>query len=118
MVVACPNSGLSTPDVFRKWSSSVCASVDVDEYVDRLQRGLLSHEDGIHNALEAPAIELSDDVRSTLASLRRATMRPVGMSGSGTACFAVCQTKLEALGVARRMRGAGVRSVFVVNSRV
>ena len=100
MVVACPNRGLSTPDVFRQWSSTASAPLDVGEYVERLQRGILSPEEGVYNMLEAPAIELSNDVSSTLASLRRVTRRPVGMSGSGTACFAVCQSGREARSIA------------------
>ncbi len=117
MVVACPASGLSTPDVFRQWSSTAHASRSVEEYAARLQRSAWSSENGIHNALEGPARELNEDVSQTLDALRRVTHGPVGMSGSGTACFALCRSAHEARSAASRLRAEGGRRVDAISSR-
>lgn len=118
MVVVCPKTGLSTPDVFRQWSATIRESNAIQSSATRLKRGVWSTDDSIDNALERPAVQLNDDVRQTLDTLRHVTSGPVSMSGSGTACFAMCRSWIEAQKIARRLRSRGIGQVIPVRSRV
>ncbi len=115
-VVVCPASGLSTSEVFQKWSDETRPTESVAEFINQLQCGSLSHRD-VHNALERPAQELNKNVDQTLFNLRRIASGPVGMSGSGTSCFALCQTSREARGLASRLRADRSQRVFAVSTR-
>jgi 4-diphosphocytidyl-2C-methyl-D-erythritol kinase len=57
----------------------------------------------MHNALEAPARGLCGDVDRLLAALARAGAVAPRLTGSGSACFAICRTASEARGIAARL---------------
>ena len=151
-VVAKPSSGLSTPAVFRRWSSDqaelntnppreqgrerdsslLTRRVGVEElevsrrvpdpptvasFVDSLVR----HDVGatarrLHNGLQAPAEALNSDVRQMRQLFERLPVIGHQMSGSGSSYFGICASRRQALGVASRLRAAGVPWVQAVRS--
>ncbi|MGE0374441.1 MAG: 4-(cytidine 5'-diphospho)-2-C-methyl-D-erythritol kinase [Planctomycetaceae bacterium] len=122
-VVVCPNSGLSTADVFREWSRS---SAGPDQrrrslscVLDALPRGRQFAHDSpwIGNDLEIPARRLNPDVAETLVLLHTVSSGPVGMSGSGTSCFTLCPSATRARRLACRLRTNLGSHVFPVSSR-
>ncbi len=135
-VVVCPPSGLATADVFREWSRSAvassadlvhqgaitqqrCGQPSVSQFVSTMQqqRGMGSDVLPIRNDLEAPARRLNRDVDAALGALRRLSHGPVGMSGSGTACFTLCQTATQSRRLASRLRLSQGGQVFAVTGR-
>ncbi len=155
-VVAKPASGLSTPAVFRRWSSvqaelntnslreqgrgkssnpetvrSHSASlltqrVGVDEldvldsptmasFVECLtQRDVGATARRLHNGLQAPAETLNADVRQMRKLFERLPVIGHQMSGSGSSYFGICVSRRQALGVASRLKAAGVPWVQAV----
>ena len=151
-VVAKPKSGLSTPAVFRRWSSDqvelntnpqrehgvrqrrgpepershsaslLTLRVGVSEpamasFIDSLTR----HDVGstarrLHNGLQAPAEALNPDVRQMRQLFERLPVIGHQMSGSGSSYFGICASRRQALGVASRLRAAGVPWVQAVRS--
>ncbi len=129
-VVVCPPSGLATAAVFREWSRTIAddsaqaakqqhqQQLSVSQFVCAMQqRGLGSAAWRIRNDLEAPARWLNSDVDTALGSLHRLSNGPVGMSGSGTACFALCQTSTESRRLASRLRLSQGGHVFAVTGQ-
>lgn len=117
-VVACPGSGLSTADVFRHWARGK---------TDATRGGRLEAGHGVRwpefirhrlrNDLEESARALNRDVGRTLDALRAAGATAVLMSGSGSACFAVCRSALHARAIAGRLRQQHIARVFSVDMR-
>jgi 4-diphosphocytidyl-2-C-methyl-D-erythritol kinase len=68
----------------------------------------------MHNALETPALELNPDVACVLRELRRSDILAAQMTGSGSACFAVCRSYAQAQYVGERLRQQAWGQVFVV----
>ncbi len=97
-----PCSGLSTAEVFRHFEPG-----EPYNGTEALLRQLAGRSRTplarlpVQNALEKTAERLNRDVRETLNQLRRMTSGPVGMSGSGSACYAVFDSARQA----RRLLG-------------
>ncbi len=69
----------------------------------------------ISNALEPPAAELLPAIGHILKRLRRCGALAAGMSGSGSACFAVFDDKNKALAAAEGFADAGIDFCGVFN---
>jgi 4-diphosphocytidyl-2-C-methyl-D-erythritol kinase len=115
-VIVKPPGGLSTRDVFLALRS------------DRIPRGsaVLRHSlrtgdlsrigTQLHNALEVPAVELSEEVTFVLASLARVSSVGRLMTGSGSSCFALCAHRGQAVRAAHLLRASHRGQVFVVQT--
>ncbi len=114
-VIACPAGGLSTAAVYRACMPDATRSGDAARLAAALARGDLAGAcEAMHNALEAPARELSGDVARLLEALGAAgALRPM-LTGSGSACFTLARTAAEARAVASRLDAAGWPGVFAV----
>lgn len=115
-VIAKPQSGLSTADVFRR-----CRAQErprgTGSLVASLKRGdLQTAGQRLMNSLQAPAEELNSDVARLKANFDSQNFSGHLMSGSGTAYFGVCRHRREARKAAARVRAAsrGSDQVFVV----
>ncbi|WP_437225545.1 4-(cytidine 5'-diphospho)-2-C-methyl-D-erythritol kinase [Planctomicrobium sp. SH661] len=105
-VIIKPPSGLSTAKVFQQWSrDQVTSSTPVQTSV-------------IENDLQEPARRLNPEIDQLLARLQRQDVLKAGMTGSGSACFAICRTARQARTLAGRCRSWRMGQVFVVSSGV
>ncbi len=114
-VIARPQSGLSTAEVYRRCVPAPRRRIDAD-WRKRLPAAALPWlARAVWNGLLEPACQLSAAVSETLSLLRQAGGLAVGMSGSGTACFACCRHAGEARALAARI--AAQRRFFVAVAR-
>lgn len=117
-----PPAGLSTGRVFQAWKSKSQSGLHTplqDVIVSRLQsNSLFQVSQGIHNSLEAPAVELSEEVRTTLSLLKQQNLAAVGMSGSGTTCFGLCSSWNEAKRMATKLRSQTKSRVWAAKSGI
>jgi 4-diphosphocytidyl-2-C-methyl-D-erythritol kinase len=116
-VIARPWTGLSTALVYRH-----CRTSDrprsVQPLVESLRAGHLRRAvRHLHNALQEPAERLSTEVTQLTSKFSQESVLGHMMSGSGTACFAVCTHRRQAHAVAARLRAQRVGRVFVAQSR-
>ena len=103
-VIACPATGLSTAAVYAACTPDAARRGDAERLAAALAAGGLPAATPLmHNALEAPARRLCADVDRLLAALARAGAAGPRLTGSGSACFAVCRTVAEARGIAARL---------------
>ncbi len=103
-VIACPAGGLSTAAVYAGCTPSAARQGDAARLAAALTGGGLSAAlPFMHNDLEPPARRASADVEALLGSLARAGAMAPRLTGSGSACFAVCHTITEARGIAARL---------------
>jgi 4-diphosphocytidyl-2-C-methyl-D-erythritol kinase len=68
------------------------------------------------NGLLPAAKELSPRVGQVLKRLEKAASPLIGMSGSGTSCFAVARNGMEARRLARRLQSEGIGRAWAVHS--
>ena len=119
-VVAKPASGLSTPAVFRNWSSASESRWSSEQpTMKSFAESLTRHDVGatarrLHNGLQAPAETLNADVRQMRKLFERLPVIGHQMSGSGSSYFGICVSRRQALGVASRLKAAGVPWVQAV----
>lgn len=110
LVLACPEQGLATADVFRKVQVSATpasghgilealAGGDIDEIGRQL-----------HNRLQEPAEELCPAIAQVRHALQAAGTPGCLMTGSGSTVFALCRDRLEAIRVASSL-GAVIPTV-------
>ena len=103
-VIACPVGGLSTAAVYTGCTPSMARQGDAARLATALAAGGLSAAiPFMHNDLEAPACRASADVVALLEALARAGATAPRLTGSGSACFAICRTIREARGIAARI---------------
>ncbi len=115
-VIVKPPVGLSTRDVFLALRPDR-APRGSDVLRSTLQSGDLSQiRSQLHNSLEVPAVELSDEVASVLASLDRVASVGRMMTGSGSSCFALCAHRGQAVRAAHQLRASCRGQVFVVQT--
>lgn len=114
-VLVKPPVGLSTGEVFSRLkidrprgSESICRAIETGNV------SLLGVD--LHNSLEVPSTELSDEVARTLSSLRRVSSVGQLMTGSGSSCFALCAHRGQAVQAARQLRTLSRGQVFVVQT--
>lgn len=103
-VIACPAAGLSTAAVYRQCVPEPARRGTADKLAAALAAGRFrAAVELLHNDLEPPARSLCPDVGRLLDALRAAgAVRPL-LTGSGSACFALARTAVEARGIAARL---------------
>jgi 4-diphosphocytidyl-2-C-methyl-D-erythritol kinase len=117
-VIVCPETGLSTGEVFQQWSAGRQETKSMTGIVEALaSNGIETDPAVLHNALEAPAQSLNPDISRVLRLMSCCGTTPVLMSGSGSACFAVCRTARHAQRQAGRLRNLRLGRVFHVALR-
>lgn len=118
LLVVKPPGGLSTADVFRAWKTAGEGSPGSGhDMMKALTSGRLDQvASRLWNSLERPARQLSPDVARTVEFLRSTCGSGVLMTGSGTACFAVCRNRSQALAWGSRARQARLGQVFVLRT--
>ncbi len=115
-VIAKPESGLSTAEVYR-YCRPEQTQRGSNSLIESLQRGdLKSAGSRMFNSLQSPAEELNADIQRLKATFNRLPFVGHMMSGSGTAYFGVCRHRREARLVAARLRASGHSRVFVVET--
>ena len=103
-VIACPATGLSTAAVYAACTPDAARRGEAERLAAALAAGGLPAATPLmHNALEAPARRLCGDVDRLLVALARAGAVAPRLTGSGSACFAICRTASEARGIAARL---------------
>jgi 4-diphosphocytidyl-2-C-methyl-D-erythritol kinase len=115
-VIAKPDSGLSTPHVFKH-----CRPIDerrcTETFVEALKRpGSGRMVRLLLNDLQSPAESLNEDVRELRRRFSKLPVLGHQMSGSGTSYFAICPSSRQAKIVASRLRATGVPWVRVARS--
>jgi len=116
-VIARPESGLSTPAVYRECRPDGARRGSAAAVATALAEGRWrSAVAGLGNDLEPAAMRLSPDVGRLLAALRAAgAVRPL-LTGSGSACFALTRGQFEARRIAARLEARGWPGVWVVRT--
>ncbi len=115
-VIVKPPGGLSTRDVFLalRTDRAPRGSAAIRHV---LQIGDLSQiGTQLHNSLEVPAVELSEEVARVLASLERVSSVGRMMTGSGSSCFALCAHRGQAVRISHQLRALCRGQVFVVQT--
>jgi len=123
VVIVKPASGLSTARVFQKWSELQGSTVHADVKQRALapltvedDRGAVRHH--VVNDLEAPARILNPEIDRVMKQFESQDLAGSGMTGSGSACFALCHTARHARVVAGRCRSGRLGRVYVVSSGI
>lgn len=95
VLIVKPHEGLSTKAVFDKFDEVVDVKTgNMDDIVKALETGdedLLAAS--IYNALEEPACELLPEIRKIIELLKGFGLKIVGMTGSGSAVYALSKDK-------------------------
>ncbi len=116
-VVVRPRSGLSTAAVYQRFKPE-SKHKRVDPLVQALMIGRMDRAGTeLHNALESSARQLNSDVTDVQTELSKLPTLGHLMSGSGTACFALCANRAAARAAASRLRSTGIGRVWEVQSR-
>ncbi len=120
LVIVKPPAGLSTADVFRAWRQNgerTTAPGTTEQLLQTLQgKNPSATAPLLWNALETPARQLSGEVARTLQALALAGGPATLMTGSGTACFALCRNRAHAIAVAGRARQRNLGQVVAVRT--
>lgn len=115
IVLIKPSTGLSTADVFREWSRpSPPTDKSCKENENVHWKGTTF---GFGNDLEAPARRLNPQIDRVLQALKAQSV-PAAMTGSGSACFAICRSTRQAQAIARRCLQRRLGQSIVVHSGV
>ncbi|MFO1093343.1 MAG: 4-(cytidine 5'-diphospho)-2-C-methyl-D-erythritol kinase [Planctomycetaceae bacterium] len=117
-VVLRPPGGLSTAAVFREWRRDVHEPRSAATLLDQLNNGGGTAINSLFNALTAPAARLSDEIAAGLRALRDAGGDSALMTGSGSACFCLCESARQARRVGSRLRQRAAGRVWVVNTGI
>jgi 4-diphosphocytidyl-2-C-methyl-D-erythritol kinase len=114
-VIARPLAGLSTAAVYARCAPEAGRRGAARRLAEALVASRCQAATALmHNSLEPPARAMCADVDRLLRDfLRAGAVHPL-LTGSGSACFAVLRTALEARRVAARLEMAGWPGVFVV----
>ncbi|MFM9197371.1 MAG: 4-(cytidine 5'-diphospho)-2-C-methyl-D-erythritol kinase, partial [Planctomycetia bacterium] len=114
-VIARPLAGLSTAAVYGRCVPEPGHRGAARRLAEALVAGHFQAAAALmHNSLEQPARESCADVDRLLRDFSRAGAVHPLLTGSGSACFAMLRTALEARRVAGRLEMAGWPGVFVV----
>ncbi len=116
VVIVRPKTGVSTAEVYRR-----CRSTAQPQSVEKLRARLLSGEVTrgpleLWNALQEPAEQINPEIHALCGLLQSESPLGVLMSGSGSACFAVCHSIENARRIASRLRARQIGSVRVANT--
>lgn len=116
-VVVKPPVGLSTAEVFRNYRLPEAKQRTASDILSALQSGSVGRcGEALFNALQSQAEEQSPPVVQALRELRSQRVAGAAMTGSGTACFAVCRDRRHAECVASVVRQRDVGAVYVVRT--
>jgi 4-diphosphocytidyl-2-C-methyl-D-erythritol kinase len=113
-VIVKPAVSLSTAAVYQACRPDPARRGDAERLADALRRGLRAAIPLMHNALEPPARGLAPEVDRLLGDLRWAGALHPLLTGSGSACFAITRTVVEARHLAARIEALGWPAVFPV----
>lgn len=116
-VVIKPPTGLSTKEVFTELNAPLLeiSAASQDGELPKTVAGLAAL---VRNDLEEPARRLNGDVDQCLAALEREDVLAAAMTGSGSACFALCRSPDQAQSLTDRMRALGLGEVFLVEAAI
>ena len=117
-VVLRPAGGLSTADVFREWRSASAEVRQVEPLLTRMFGGATAARGGMFNALTAPAARLSSEIAAGLAMLEDCGGAQPLMTGSGSACFCLCDNASHARQIGRRVSQRMHARVWIVSTCV
>lgn len=118
-VVLRPPGGLATADVFREYRRDAAEPRSLAPLLARLQCGALGGtRDCLFNALTAPAARLSAEIAAGLRQIRDAGGPAPLMTGSGSACFCLCDGARHARRLAGRLRQRSPARIWMVSSGV
>ncbi len=94
LVLAKPDSGLSTAAVFRELSLENCGRRKSEALLAACRSGeigALGH--AVFNDLEVPSRRLSTEIEGVLVALRKTGLHGCRMTGSGSSCFAIARNR-------------------------
>ncbi len=115
-VIARPNSGLSTADVFGRYRPGEEIRA-VDQLAEHLQHGRISCiANQLHNALRQPAEALNSEMKNLRRRFQKLPVLGHEMSGSGTAYYGLCCSRGQAFALARRLQATGDCQAFAVST--
>jgi 4-diphosphocytidyl-2-C-methyl-D-erythritol kinase len=115
-VIAKPDSGLSTPHVF-KHCRPINDRRSLELFVDALKRpGSGRMVRLLLNDLQLPAESLNEDVKQLRCRFSKLPVLGHQMSGSGSSYFGICPSFHQARMMASRLRSAGIPWVQVARS--
>lgn len=119
-VVAKPESGLSTPLVFKNLRADDFAAVQptgIQKLVESLTTGdIFTAGRWMKNTLQSPAEALNPDINRLKAIFSRTSVVGHMMSGSGTSYFGICHNSKHAQHVAAQLRAFGEDRIYVVET--
>lgn len=115
-LVACPATGVSTPACYRKYDElAISEAPRTDRAFELLSGGNFEWAAKLlGNALYPAARALNPDVYETLLALKELSPWAAGMTGSGSACYALFPTQELCEWAKSRYRGKG--RVYAVKS--
>jgi 4-diphosphocytidyl-2-C-methyl-D-erythritol kinase len=111
VVLACPNAGLATADVYRGMTVPEQPLSGAELRAAVAAGNVAEIGRGLHNRLQPVAERLRPEIAAVRGQLE--ALRPAGvlMSGSGSSLFALCHDRTEALRIARQLRDGGEEGV-------
>ncbi|UUO09311.1 4-(cytidine 5'-diphospho)-2-C-methyl-D-erythritol kinase [Blastopirellula sp. J2-11] len=115
-VVARPPGGLSTADVFRHCTipAQPLAAHDLSDSLKSHSMMEIGHR--MHNRLTEPSRQLSTEIDRLTSCMIRAGAVSSQMSGSGSACFALCKDARHARCVAAKLKNQRLGVVFTASN--
>lgn len=114
-VIARPATGLSTAAVYARCTPDATRRGEARQLATALAAGRCrGGQPFMHNSLEAAARTMCPEVDRLLADFARAGAAHPLLTGSGSACFALMRSSMEARRVAARLEMAGWPGVFSV----
>jgi 4-diphosphocytidyl-2-C-methyl-D-erythritol kinase len=116
-VIARPETGLSTADVYRRCRPSRITGTAGELAVCLSRARLSAAAVRFHNALQEPAEQLNADVTRLKTAFARQPFAGHMMSGSGTSYFGLCRSRQQGVQLAARLKAARLGDVFVASSR-
>ncbi|MDO4627959.1 MAG: 4-(cytidine 5'-diphospho)-2-C-methyl-D-erythritol kinase [Planctomycetia bacterium] len=122
LVVVKPDSGCSTPEVFRRCTPRY--TEDEQKMTQMIhawrENRLTAFAEGLKNDLTEPAMSVSPDVKQLLEMFRNVPDPCLGFSltGSGSACFGLCRSHEHALKVADFFEHNFIGTVFVAETEL
>lgn len=122
VVVVKPNSGCSTPEVYRR-----CMPCDMkgEQKITQMihdwrENRLVNFASGLKNDLTQPAMSVSSDVKQLLDMFKEVPDPCLGFSltGSGSACFGICRNHEHAVEVAEFFEHHFTGTVFIAETEL
>ena len=117
VVVVKPNSGLSTPAVYRAAKIPEVKQT-ANELVQALQTGNISKWGKVvYNVLDEPGRQLNNELVKLRDILDLESGVVAQMTGSGSAYFVLCSHYIQALQLAQKLKGLGYEQTWATRTR-